>query len=308
MRNAILYSNLKYVDEESGMKIYNGQVPDVQNPEAFSRVIIRSEDEAFWNRCVERSLQDHPVCGVGNPGIGKTSTTLYLLQQLIMNQKKPVVYPIRKLSGSDIFYEFVPILDDEKEKVSDITVKVYRLMARKKSIIPTMENRNAFYVVDPGNFEGSCNDTDEQYQARFVMAASNDHRYWGANAFEKNRAPNTSLSRHKSRVLNKEGELVYGYLWTGGQVLLAKPYFDQLKNLTDNEFMDRFRIVGGSLRDILAFKENDFKEKVKTAVGLVDADTVHALADGNCQFAFKPESPSSVLIGICPQDAGKSFS
>jgi hypothetical protein len=50
IRNAILYSDLKYIEnEKSGMKIYKGRVPDVQNPGLFTRVLVlvRDEDEAF---------------------------------------------------------------------------------------------------------------------------------------------------------------------------------------------------------------------------------------------------------------------
>ena len=46
------------------------------------------EDKVFWERCIALSENDFPVCGVGNPGIGKTTTTIYLLQKLI-NQHKP---------------------------------------------------------------------------------------------------------------------------------------------------------------------------------------------------------------------------
>jgi hypothetical protein len=97
-------------------------------------------------------------------------TTLYLLQQLAMIQKQPVVYTIRKSLGSkDIFYEFVPVA--ENEKVKDITVKVYELYTGdKRSKIPSMRRKGAFYVVDPGTYTGSCDDTDDLYKARLIIA------------------------------------------------------------------------------------------------------------------------------------------
>jgi hypothetical protein len=124
IRNAILHSELERINEESEMNVYQGLVPDVQIPGVMTRVVIRPEDQTFWDRCIELSLLDYPVCGVGNTGIGKTTTTLYLLQQLVMNQKEPVVYTIRKSAGSrDIFYEFVPVV--KNEEVEDINVKVH---------------------------------------------------------------------------------------------------------------------------------------------------------------------------------------
>jgi hypothetical protein len=87
-----------------------------------------------------------------------------------MNQKQPVVYTIRKSLGSkDIFYEFVPVV--ENEKVKDITVKVYELYTGdKRSKIPSMRRKGAFYVVDPGTYTGSCDDTDDLYKARLIIA------------------------------------------------------------------------------------------------------------------------------------------
>jgi hypothetical protein len=193
IRNAILHTSLEDLGTE--MKLFQGLVPDVQNPGEMTRVVIRPEDQTFWDRCIELSLLHHPVCGVGNPGIGRTTTTLYLLQQLVMIQKAPVVYTIRKAAGLDVFYEFVPEMDSENGQVNDISVKLYKIVATSKdSIIPSMEENGAFYVVDPGKFQGSCDDTDDLYEARFIMAASNDNRHWGANEFTKSREPSSQVS------------------------------------------------------------------------------------------------------------------
>jgi hypothetical protein len=108
------------------------------------------------------------------------------------------------------------------------------------------------------------------------------------------------LQSPTTRIL-EVGKLVYGCLWTGhDQVILAKPYISQLRNLDDNEILRRVRIVGGSLRDILQFEEDNFERKVGEALNL-DLNTVQELAEGRYQFSFKPESPSSLLIGICPK-------
>jgi hypothetical protein len=83
-------------------------------------------------------------------------------------------------------------------------------------------------------------------------------------------------------------------------VILAKPYIGKLQNLEDSEMLRRVRIVGGSLRDILLFEEDDFERKVGEALNL-DLSTVQELTEGRYQFPFKPETPSSLLIGICPK-------
>lgn len=67
-----------------------------------------------------------------------------------MNQKAPVIYTIRKAAGDDVFYEFVPVM--ENSQVKDISVKVYEVLATSKpEIIASMEVKGTFYVVDPEN-------------------------------------------------------------------------------------------------------------------------------------------------------------
>lgn len=297
IRNAILHSELEEIGEE-GMRIYKGFVPDVQNAGNFSRVLLRPEDTAFWDRCIELSLKGHPVCGVGNPGIGKTTTVIYLLERLVRDLQKPVVYTIRKKEGRDIFYEFIPVIADGE--LEDITVNVYRIVSTyKKDTIATLNSEDTFYVVDPGTYEHSCDDRDEDIKARFVMAASNNSDHWGGNNFQKSRVPATPL--FGTTFSTKKGILVYGCLWTEPQVLLAKPYLGPLKGIPANELLHRFRIVGGSLRDLMAYDEVAFTDLVDTGLGL-EPFIVHELVEGRHKFTFKKDAPSSVLIAIGPCD------
>lgn len=309
--NAILHSELKTIDEETGLQIYENLVPDLQNPGFMTTEIIRREDRLFWDRCIDISMKDHPVCGVGNPGIGKTTTTFYLLQQLIVTHAQPVVYTIRKRAGlRDIFYEFVP--DVQNGQVRGVTAMVHGVHANEKTRkIPSMRTQGAFYVVDPGKFEGSCDDTDELYAARFIMAASNGNKHWGGKEFEKFRGPSTRrshllLPNRRPNLLG--GKFIYGCLWTAAQLLLAKHYLDNLFCLYDDEVLRRFRIVGGSIGDILTFNEKQFKKDVETALNL-NATTVQELSEGRYMFAFDTTEPSNMLIAIGPdyQDWGQSI-
>jgi len=246
-------------------------------------------------------MEGQPVCGVGNPGIGKTTTSLYLLQQIVRERRKPVVYTIRKKMGSkDVFYEFTPIV--ENNHLTDVTVKVYEIMPTEKlHKIPSIQNENAVYFVDPGTYEHSCDDTDENFEAKFIMAASNDSRHWGGNNFTKFRGSVTPMFGLDPGHSSKPGILVYGSLWTGRQVILTKPYLPDIQDLSDNEVLRRFRVVGGSLRDIIMFDEKIFKERVVTALAL-DQVTVNELVDGRYKCTFQPDAPSSILIGIGPRD------
>jgi hypothetical protein len=302
--NAIQYATLQDIDN-SGMKVYSELVPDLQNPGHMKSVVIRPEDVSFWKKCIELSSARHPVCGVGNPGIGKTTTTLYLLQQLLMVKKSQVVQTIRVAFDSgqkDLFYEFLPVI--ENEQVVDITVKVYRIPAADvETTIPSMEVESAYYVVDPGKFRGSCDNTDQLYEANFIMAASNDSLHWGNREFTKGRM---SASKRGQRFLEtrprKKGLHVFGTLWSATQLIAAKPYIDELEGLADSEVLRRFRFVGGSMRDVMLFddeEEKTFKSDVGAALNL-EATTVQELAEGRYMFAFDTGAPSSILIAIAP--------
>jgi len=115
----------------------------------------------------------------------KNDNCAIFVAALLFEEKAPVVYTNRKPAVSrHIFYEFIPLV--ENEQVTDTKVKVYFINANEKGFkIPSMKRLDAFYVVDPGQFDGSCNDTAEHYKVRFIMAASNDLRHWGGNDFKK---------------------------------------------------------------------------------------------------------------------------
>jgi hypothetical protein len=54
--------------------------------------------------------------------------------------------------------------------------------------------KNSYYVVDPGDFEGNCRNEPYRYKAKFIMAASNDEDHWGGASFEKYRGATLSDS------------------------------------------------------------------------------------------------------------------
>ena len=306
IRHAVLYSKLHTIDDSSGMMVYAEGVADLQAPGKVGVVVIRQEDQLFWERCIDLISNDHPVCGVGNPGIGKTTTSIYLLQRLI-HLNKSVVYTIRQCEGlDDFFYELIPIVEQHSGKVQDVAVKLYKMRHERVCEIPVLKGGNSVYVVDPGDFAGSCDISKIVRPACFIMNASNDERHWGGSNFTKFRsAPKRAHwalggdGRETTPI--KAGKIIHGSLWSGHQLLVAKAYlFNQL--LDDDELLRRFRIVGGSIRDIVEFDEDKFKEKVAAALNIDDV-MVQGLVDGNYQFSYKPAEPSSALVGLGPADA-----
>ena len=304
---AIQCATLQKIDNPDalGMKTYSQSMPfpEMQN-EVNAPVIIRPQDEAFWKQCIVLSADRHPVCGVGNPGIGKTTTTPYLLQQLLMERKVPVVYTICSvdtISDKEIQYEFIP--KEENGKIIDIDAKLYcKSESEVASTIPSLKVEDAFFVVDPGKANRRCYSNLGRFDANFIMAASNDERHWGGADFTKLRQPmilppDPLRQGPKPR---RPGVHVYGSLWTGNQLVAAMPFIFAWLGLDDDEILRRFRIVGGSMRDMLDFDENKFKNSVMTALGGLDEKAVRQLYNGRYEFAFRQNSPSSILIAIAP--------
>lgn len=198
------------------MEVYDRYVPNLQRPGNLTNVILRREDKVFWDTCLTWSKKNHPVCAVGTPGIGKTTTTLYLLQQIIMKEKKPVVYTIRRESVVDgIYYELVPVLEEGSGRVLDINVILHDTSPEKMfKARSSLKNKDAFYVVDPGDFKGSCNERNDCLRARFIMAASNDRAHWGKNEFAKLRSSESFFLFQTIQPNELRGVFVYGQLWT----------------------------------------------------------------------------------------------
>ena len=109
LRSTIMYSELMEI--AGTMKKYNGVVPkldDIHDSSLITTVFIRPEDEKFWGTYIKESKKGHPVCGVGNPGIGKTTTTFYLLKSLVMEEKQPVIYRLRRSKQKyEVYYYLV---------------------------------------------------------------------------------------------------------------------------------------------------------------------------------------------------------
>eukprot|EP00978_Attheya_sp_CCMP212_P014585 scaffold37267_cov56-Attheya_sp.AAC.1 len=230
LRAAILHSPLKLIPG-TNMQVYRG-VPDMETQGMLRSIVIRPEDKAFWNDCITMSLLGHRVCGVGNPGIGKTTTSFHLIRELIMTHKRTVVFAVMK--NRTVYYELVPrVLNGH---VSDIDVNCHPPRTIPETI-ECLQKEDAYYIPDPGKSKKSC-DVDDDFIAHFVMAASNDERHWGGHEFTKKRGgdPNTLA-----------GDFVYSSQWTESDMLSVKDFIG-LGHLSNEEISVRYRAVGGSVR------------------------------------------------------------
>eukprot|EP00550_Attheya_septentrionalis_P010248 CAMPEP_0198288484 /NCGR_PEP_ID=MMETSP1449-20131203/6965_1 /TAXON_ID=420275 /ORGANISM="Attheya septentrionalis, Strain CCMP2084" /LENGTH=587 /DNA_ID=CAMNT_0043986629 /DNA_START=175 /DNA_END=1938 /DNA_ORIENTATION=- len=316
LRAAILRSPLVPIPN-TNMHFYPG-VPDVEKDGMLRPVVIRPEDYYFWQDCIDKSLSGHRVCGVGNPGIGKSTTSFHLIRELIMTHKRTVVFAVQK--HRTVYYEFVPVVANADGQVININVNCHPPNMIPETI-PSLQDARSYYVPDPSQTKVSC-DVDLDFPANFVMAASNDDRHWGGAEFTKNRggfamaASNDDPSHHwgcagftKNRGGDPNkltGTFVYSSSWKEAAMLSAKNYIG-LGHLSDGDISDRYRAVGGSVRAIQQYDCNKFQLQVESALSGLREETAKDLAQGICNFAFSPDAPSSVLVSVTPHEADSSF-
>ena len=56
-------------------------------------IVIRNITEPFWKACLAENDASYPerVCAIGTPGIGKTTSTAYLIRMLLMRSKPTTI-------------------------------------------------------------------------------------------------------------------------------------------------------------------------------------------------------------------------
>mmetsp|Transcript_6781 Transcript_6781/g.18953 ORF Transcript_6781/g.18953 Transcript_6781/m.18953 type:complete len:633 (+) Transcript_6781:153-2051(+) len=319
LRAAFLYASLQPVGGSSALECY----PALPNPEQFeplTPVILRQEDKFFWESCMRLSVHQK-VCGVGAPGIGKTTTTFHLLKTIIMEKMAPVVYAVQQLSpNKTVYMKFVPIVKDGT--VVDITVSCVESDRGPKSALEWQDGN--YYVVDPGVTKVSC-DVNFDNRVHIILVCSCDDSHWGKNEFTKMRSRgrkllnngfdedvNSAFKRHmqmghdngSGRTLG--GNFVYCSSWKLKDVIGGKHLLG-LSDLTDATICSRYRVTGGSVRKIIAFtSEKQEKKKIENALSKLLDHTVHELADGRCNSAFDASAPESALVSVEPDENAPS--
>ena len=132
-------------------------------------IILRNITEPFWQACI--NVVNTPrlrVAAVGTPGIGKTTSTPWLIRMLL-EQKQTVVYLIRTEDKSSWYYEFIP-----HSNVRKVTINVYP-EALTKNTIPSLKCPDTYYIVDPGRSKDNC-DPPANFQAKVILVPSPDAR------------------------------------------------------------------------------------------------------------------------------------
>ena len=276
----------KDIPNSSGMKCLFDVLSIEEN--LASNVVLRNITEDFWRKVIETTAV-HRVCALGSPGVGKTTTTCILIR-LLLEDKKTVVYRVRKCDKDGFIYMFTPSSDA-------VDVRVIREFEFHDS--DTEVNIDSiYYIVDPGQTSDNCNLSGD-YIGNVIIVASPDERHWKDYDFFK-------LRRRKT------GTLLFFPVWTLQELVFASEYITEETDLilSENIIKERFNRFGGVPRYVFASMGNYTSQKNVQDLALAD------LSAGVAQsLVFKDRSainskstniPKGILLSYinAPHDCG----
>jgi Retrotransposon hot spot protein len=257
-------------------------------------IILRTNTEPFWNSVIATvdeqnadGRNSNSVCVVGTPGIGKTTTTPFLIRMLLQ-RKKTVVYYIRLTEGTSFYYEFTSKNDN------DTTVTVYEESERQR--ILSLKSTDTYYIVDPGKTTDSCS-KEAAFKPKLIIVSSPDERHWGGPSFDK-------------RIAGSRGIFKYMPVWDAKEIINAAPFLSiedpellalvGYREKMEQEVIDRYRIFGGVPRLIFERKtyHSILMKKQDIAINTLTMEQAKLLFERKPQMVdnFKENQPRSHVI------------
>jgi hypothetical protein len=252
------------VCEDIGMCVLK-DIPDIENQFAKLDIILRESTLPFWRECIRLTDDGHRVCAIGSPGIGKSTTTVVLIKELL-EAGKTVVY-LRRTKARDagdgnaggFMYEFTPTAG------GGVTTAVHPEYPFSQHVkIESLKNPNTTFIIDPAKTQDSS-DPSIYVLAKVIINASPDSKHWGGNEFSKRRG------------LNPEGYFLYYGTWSIFELVAAAPHINP--NLNQEQILARFRLFGGIPRHVFAL--DVVAAKQKQAVGVNSITDIQAAQIGN---------------------------
>ena len=278
---ASIMKDIEEIPESNGMRIMR----DVMSLESGMErdIVIRDITQPYWEECINmvmRSDMRVRVYALGNPGIGKTISTSFLIRMLF-EKKHTVVY---RLKSEDYFWEF-----EWKNEGYDVAVYPEKDGIRD---VGTLCDASTFYIVDAGIESESCL-PESSFNARTIIVSSPDETNWAGG-------------------LGCDGLRMFMYFpnWDLDELLMARPYMKGAVP-TDEEVMARFREVGGVPRHIL-LNEEDFLAILHVQNAAISALTVTEatqIVQGKLDVvgSFANQPRSSIIGYTKPKIDGKMF-
>jgi hypothetical protein len=257
---------------------FDGEVVDI---------FVRKSMKELWelvDKTVKSKPRKQPVCVVGSPGIGKSTTFLFFMRQLLL-KGKTVTYLHRTIAKESFFFQMVP-----DPKGGDPVINVFPESA-DFSILPTMDDPEAYLLLDCGKTKDSC-DWSESIRAKLVINASPDSSHWGGNEFAKQRIVGRATDG---------GVFLYAPSYTLSELLVVVPLID--KEATTESIKEDFFFFGGSLRQYISSNQDkdDFKDKQSHDLeALMSLSHYEEIIAGEVGVDFKSPNPTSAVVSVEP--------
>jgi hypothetical protein len=254
-------------------------------------IVIRNITKPFWNECINKVEQPEMRCrvaAIGTPGIGKTTSTPVLIRMLL-EMNKTVVYLVRTLDKSAWNYEFIPKAD------GSIVTSVYTEKMDRSDIL-SLELRDTYYIVDPGQTKDSC-DPDRLFQPKVIIVASPDPEHWNDREFRKTRD-------------STKGVLLYYPLWSLDELSDAQATL--CPGMEEEKLRERYFLFGGIPRHVFAKgseEEEELLQKQRDAIRALTEQQVLEIINGEFDAVgnLNPNAPKSAVMGFVQADNDNCF-
>jgi hypothetical protein len=261
--------------------------------EATKDLIVREINVALWSQALKLTDKTYRVCIFGTPGIGKTTAIPHLIR-FLLQKKKTVVFLSRSEPLENWYFEFKPASDEQSFLCSVYPEKT------SKYEITSLQDKKAFYIVDPGATEDTCNPINK-FGARVIIVASADSKHWGGSAFEK---------ANEDDGYPTPGGLKLCYpVWSFDELLLALPYFNKKPGqtrLSPKMLKERYRMFGGVPRNVFANPERYkvLPDQQMTAIThLTDYQKTYLVSKlANDLVTLEANQPKGILLGYISGD------
>jgi hypothetical protein len=274
------------IPNSNGMKVLRN-IPSLETYADARDIVIRKITDEFWIECINQVNDPYTrrVVAVGSPGIGK-STSIPLLIRKLLKDRKTVVFIIRSEEKDQFYYEFVPSEGDS------VITNVY---PETKSVlkIDSLRSNSTYYIVDPGEYSGSCNPS-RLVKASVIIVASPDEKHWGGSEFEKERG-------------GVSGVFQYYPLWSLDEILCARESI--CNSMSAAEVRDGYRLFGGIPRKVFDVKKWDrLLTTQDNCINLLSADQARQIALGEIQAIgmFDVNAPKSAILGFARSKTEKT--
>ena len=287
---SVLDAEIVSVPGDAGLHVMKS-VPVLGSQDKTINVIVRSCTEPFWRQCIDVAKGGSRVCAVGSPGIGKSTSTAFLIR-ILLKAGHTVLYLRREVErggdGAGPIFEFS--VQDGQPRVQ-LHPEV-RFSDHHK--IDALLDPNTFFVIDPQKTKDSC-DPSAKVKARVIINASPDMRHWGENEFTK------------MRDATPAGRFLYYPIWSDVELCDARCWIDA--TVSHEEVLQRFDQFGGVPRSVFApaCDLDMLLEKLQHGVRDLTDKQILQLVDGNVAYldALSPTQPKSSVMGYdvaSPQD------